>query len=407
MQATIGFSRADDASTSVFEISNQIKTAAAGSGQNDILLAFCNSGINNKDFFSQLRYTFGETPVIGGGVIGVITNNEYEYSNPVSGAMLIQGDNYKFRYDSVDNIYQNEIESGSKLIHRLSVDQSDKALITFFESVAVEASGGKPPLFNESTWLCDGIYKKMSETIPLVGAGLITDYDFKKSFQFCGDIIRSDSAVGLIFGGTITPYCQIFHGCSPLDGIYHKITKMTGGVIEKLDGKPIVGMIDELHQEKSWRTEHPLKFLTLGTNKGDKFYEFVEANYVNRLIAGISPDEKGIMLMETHFKEGDEIQFMLRDNNRMVETAKHGTQELINKIISENKKPCFAFYIDCAGRAADFCNSLDEEAVEVQHLMNKHDIPLLGIYSGVEIAPFKNRSLGLDWTGVLFMLAEE
>jgi hypothetical protein len=38
--------------------------------------------------------------------------------------------------------------------------------------------------------------------------------------------------------------------------------------------------------------------------------------------------------------------------------------------------------------------------------MNKHRIPLFGIYSGVEIAPYNNRSIGLDWTGVLFALTE-
>ena len=42
---------------------------------------------------------------------------------------------------------------------------------------------------------------------------------------------------------------------------------------------------------------------------------------VNRLIVGVSPDEKGIIPIEPYFHEGDEIQFMLRDNNRMIETA--------------------------------------------------------------------------------------
>ena len=32
--------------------------------------------------------------------------------------------------------------------------------------------------------------------------------------------------------------------------------------------------------------------------------------------------------------------------------------------------------------------------------------PLLGFYSGVEIAPFLQKSRGLDWTGVLLVLAE-
>ena len=34
-------------------------------------------------------------------------------------------------------------------------------------------------------------------------------------------------------------------------------------------------------------------------------------------------------------------------------------------------------------------------------------MPLLGFYSGVEIAPFMGGSRALDWTGVLIVLSEE
>jgi hypothetical protein len=407
MKASIGFSLAKDGSKSAIEIAKQIRASSATTDKNDLLLVFCNSGIDYSALYSQFRKEFEKIPVIGGCVIGVITNHQYEYINPVAGAMLIQGSDFTFRYGSTNTFFRNEIESGEKLINEIGVEKNDKAFMLFFESAAIEASDGHPPILNHSTLLCDGIYKKMPETTLLTGAGLVRDLSFGKSFQFCGDSICKDSALGLMFGGPVKAYSQVFHGCTPLDGIYHTITKVTDGIIEELDGKPIVPMIDDLFQDKNWHSEHPLKLLTLGINKGERFSEFLETNYVNRLIVGISPDKKGIIPIEPYFHEGDEIQFMLRDNNRMIETAQQGAQTLIDKISSENKKPYFAFYINCAGRAANNCNSLNEECVEVQRVMNKHHIPLLGIYSGVEIAPYKNRSIGLDWTGVLFMLTEE
>jgi small ligand-binding sensory domain FIST len=345
-------------------------------------------------------------PVIGGGVIGVITNHRYGYTDAVAGAMLIQGNDYTFRFGSVDGFLQNEIETGAQLIDTIGVNENDKALMLFFESAAVEAAEGRPPVLNHSTLLCDGIYKKMPETTLLTGAGLVGDLSFGKTFQFRGDALCKDAALGLMFGGPVKAFSRVSHGCMPLDGIYHTITRITDGIIEELDGKPIVPIIDGLFQDKSWRHEHPLKLLTLGVNKGEKFGEFIETNYVNRLIVGISPDGKGVIPIEPYFHEGDEIQFMLRDNNRMIETAGQGAQAFIDRISFENKKPFFAFYINCAGRAANNCNSLHEEAVEVQNVMNKHRIPLFGIYSGVEIAPYNNRSIGLDWTGVLFALTE-
>ena len=63
-------------------------------------------------------------------------------------------------------------------------------------------------------------------------------------------------------------------------------------------------------------------------------------------------------------------------------------------------------YINCAGRAAEYLQTDIEEASEVQKTFNRHDIPLLGFYSGVEIAPLLHKSRGLDWTGVLMVLAE-
>lgn len=407
MKVSIGFSLAKDTKASVSEITNQIRATSVKTDKYDVLLAFCNSGIDYTSFYTQLRNEFAKTPIIGGGVIGLITNHQYEYINPVAGAMLIQGNDYTCRYGSVDDFNQNEIESGEKLISKIGVEKKDKALMIFFESAAMEAADDHPPVLNHSTLLCDGIYQKMPETTLLTGAGLVGDMNFGKSYQFCGDAICKDSALGLMFGGPVKAFSRVFHGCTPLDGVYHIITKVTNGIIEELDGESIVRIIDELFQDKNWRKENPLKLLTLGVNKGDKFSEFMETNYVNRLIVGISPDEKGIIPIEPYFHEGDEIQFMLRDNNRMVETAGQGAQALIDKITFENKKPHFAFYINCAGRAANYCDSLNEEAVEVQNVLNKYDIPLLGIYSGVEIAPYNNRSIGLDWTGVLFVLTEE
>ena len=81
-------------------------------------------------------------------------------------------------------------------------------------------------------------------------------------------------------------------------------------------------------------------------------------------------------------------------------------RELFDEIIANGEKPAFGLYIDCAGRAATMSNTLTEEASEVQSLCNQHNVPLIGFYSGVEIAPLLGKSRGLDWTGVLLILAE-
>jgi hypothetical protein len=59
--------------------------------------------------------------------------------------------------------------------------------------------------------------------------------------------------------------------------------------------------------------------------------------------------------------------------------------------------------MDCAGRSRAFSGAETEEASLVQQALGEQ-VPLLGFYSGVEIAPLLGRSRPLDWTGVLTLL---
>jgi small ligand-binding sensory domain FIST len=196
------------------------------------------------------------------------------------------------------------------------------------------------------------------------------------------------------------------HGCTPLEDTNHTITKIDGSIIYQLDGKPIVELIDALFGSQDWRNDHPVDLLTIGRRYGSRFGQAEEADYVNRLITGALPNGEGVGIFEPDFEEGTEIQFMLRDTEKMVESAKRNSSELMEHIKADGKKPLFGMYIDCAGRAAKYLNTRIEEATEVQKVFNHYSTPLFGFYSGVEIAPLFDKSRGLDWTGVLMVLAE-
>jgi len=168
----------------------------------------------------------------------------------------------------------------------------------------------------------------------------------------------------------------------------------------------VIDMIDDQYGSTEWSTQMPVRRLTIGLNHGEKFEEFRENQFVNRLIAGVLPDRKGILLFEPDLVEGSEILFMLRNNKMMMESVKKNSAELFEKIMAKGEKPVFGLYIDCAGRTAILSETLTEEASEVQNIFNRYNVPLFGFYSGVEVAPLLGRSRGLDWTGVLLVLAE-
>ncbi len=99
---------------------------------------------------------------------------------------------------------------------------------------------------NASPPLIEGIERALGTSIPIVGAGLVGDYDFGPTRQFCGSFVGQQTVVGALLGGNLEPYFQIMHGCTVMDGIYHTITKMQGPIIYEIDGKPVAEMIDEM-----------------------------------------------------------------------------------------------------------------------------------------------------------------
>jgi len=404
MKVGIGYGNKRDA----FDSGRTAASNAVRSGninKPDLAIAFCSGQLGHEEFLRGIKETVGDTPVIGGSTIGIITNDDLSYTGYPSGVALFQLDGIECQIVVVGDLNKDEKLAGQKLSKKLSRTQEDRLMLMFYDSIKVPASPISPPAMNASPSLIEGI-ESIFPNVPIIGAGVIGDHQFSSTKQFCGSNVCEQSVVGALLSGDFDVYHCVTHGCSPVDGIYRKITKMQGSVIYELDGRPIVEIIDESYGDKSWRGQHPLNLLTIGVNYGESF-QYQEGEYINRLITGILPDGSGIGIFEPDLEQGMEIQFMLRDGNVMIESARTNSESLMKDIHDDGKTPVFGLYIDCAGRAAEQSNTETEEAAEVQQVMNRYNTPLLGFYSGVEVAPILGKSRGLDWTGVLMVLAKD
>jgi len=374
----------------------------------DLVFAFCGGQVDHEGYFRGLQNIVGDqVPIIGGSAIGIITNDLLSYEGYPAGAVIIESKTIQHKEVAASGLDKDEKQTGRKLTKNLSHEQEDKLLIIFYDSVKIPAKDNLPPVLNASSPLIEGIEQEIQSNVPIVGAGLIGGYDLGPTKQFCGSYVDSQSVVGVMLTGDFKPYFRIMHGCTPLNGVYHKITKMDKSIIYELDGKPIAEIIDELYGNSDWRNQRPVNLLTIGKNHGKRYEQPIEENYVNRLITGCLPNGEGIGIFEPDFETGTEIQFMLRDTEKMIESAKKNSRELMDQIKADGKKALFGFYIDCAGRTSGYSNTKTEEASEIQSVFNQHNSPLFGFYSGVEVAPLLQKSRGLDWTGVLVVLAGE
>jgi hypothetical protein len=378
-----------------------------GIGRCDLVLAFCSGQFDNESFFRGMQSVVGQrVPIIGGSAPGIITNAHLSYEGYPAGAAVFESDALAVSVVSEDLRDCAERPAGRRLAETLSRSGAEGHLLVFYDSIRIPALGDSPPILNVSAPLIAGIEEGLEPGIALIGAGLIGDFSLSRASVFCGDSVRREQVVAARVAGTFAPYFRIMHGCTPLDGVYRRITRLEGAVVHEIDGRPAAELIDEIYGHKRWRQQHPVNLLTIGTHYGQRFSAPDEGRYVNRLITGVIPDGNSISLFEPDLIEGMEIQFMLRDSAAMIQSARQNAQALVQQIKSRGQRPIFGFYIDCAGRSALVSNTTTEEAAEVQQVMNQSQIPFLGFYSGVEIAPFIEKSRGLDWTGVLMILAQ-
>ena len=408
MKVATGYCNNSDAMKSGKVVAEQI-LESGGPEQPDLIMAFCSGNLIHEEYYDGLRSIFGSsTPIIGGSAIGIITNNFISYTDHPAGAVALQSESLQCFVGSANRLDTDTRQAGQRLVKQLKSRSDDRLLLFFYDSIRKPALAKAPPVLNTSSKLINGIEEALTSTLPIIGAGLVGDFSLVNSTrQFCGSTVEHQSVVGVVFSGDFAVYYCIMHGCTPLDGIYHRVTNSDGAFIFELNGEPIVPMIDDLYGSRDWQMKKPVDLLTIGINCGNKYDDPIEGRYVNRLISGILPDGSGICLFEPDIKEGMEVQFMLRDTQRMIESARFNANKLMSQIQADGREAQLGFYIDCAGRAADYSKTDVEEASEVQKIFNQHKCPLFGFYSGVEVAPLMERSRGLDWTGVLVVFANK
>ncbi|MDR2725007.1 MAG: FIST C-terminal domain-containing protein, partial [Candidatus Adiutrix sp.] len=297
-----------------------------------------------------------------------------------------------------DGLDRDEEEAGLELGRKLAaLSLTDTSPVMLFYD-AVNRSQGDLRLIMATPFL-KGLERGLGFMPALVGAGLMADYACSPYWQWTGHDLGQHSALALIFSGNIRLDSIIMHGCHPGTG-YFTVTKADRQVILEINGQPALAFLDRL-LGRFIRTEDYPFFLILGVNKEDKWAPFKEESYASRLCLGLDRERGGLVMFEPDMVEGTEFQVMYRSLDLDYIPPKVGS--LFDGL--GGRRPLFATYIDCAGRAAGHAGLDIEDAVIIQREIAGR-VPLLGIYTGVEIAPVKGRSRSLDWTGVLTLFSE-
>jgi hypothetical protein len=345
----------------------------------------------------------GQVPVAGGSAAGAISRQGLGYSGFEIGLVAFDDPKTAPQLIKSDALGRGERVAGAELGLQVRQTVNDASVVVmFFDSVASTV----PPRLHYASAIVAGFNEAMGNApVTLIGGGMLTDMNMSGAWVFDGDGVNKHATTALIFPPCIEAETEILHGCRPVS-TFMEITRIDGATVYELDGEPALRVIERMLGLPigGGRGQELSLIATLGQKQGDPYAPYDERSYVNRLILTADADTGSITLFEPDFEPGAMVQIMSRDNSLMLESVRRGVATANASI--QDRDALLALYIDCAGRASARSGSPIEEAELVAKGLAP-SVPLLGFYSGVEVAPFAgDRSKPLDWTGVLTLLRQ-
>jgi hypothetical protein len=396
----VGFSENTDSRKAGAEAASQAISNLSSDEESRLCFLFCTSRHQPNEFFEGVKSVAGAAQYIGGFSNGVITNESFGYDGYQCVVGVLESNSINYHMYKQEGIAFNERETGEKLFHQVEAGKYSKKdiLILLFDAVNREKGFFQ---MNFGTPLFEGAGDRLSAWENIVGARLMGDMKFKPTYQwFKGEMIQN-AAMALVLSGDIEMHQRVLQGCTPASA-YHTVTKAEDAAILEIDNKPALEFASNFLGPSIKDDHQKIKFfVTLGKNQGDKWSRD-NSQYVNRMCVGVNPKNNGLIMAESDMGVGTEFQLMRRgfDLNKIESEIRAVVQE----VISSGRKPLFAMYFNCAGRATAYSQNNEEDASYVQKAVN-NEFPLLGIYEAGELGKVNGTLEVLDWSGIFCLFS--
>ena len=368
---------------------------AAGGGPADLAIAFHHGRHDPAEVRAGIVAALGETPVLGGSAAGVITNDALGYEGHQIGVAVVTGAPGGVRVLEAGRLAEDgERAVGERLGAALGADARD--VLFLYSSIRTGLTDPAGLSLYFGTPLLAGLEASAPELRGLAGAGLIDSLQPSTSHVFGPSGVMRDGVVGLALGEPLRMDTFVMHGCRPSGG-YHEITATDGPMVLEIDGRPALDVMEELTGGAP-HDEYPFRVI-LGVNRGERYGPYDETSYQTRLCLAVVPERKALVMFEPDLEPGAQVQLMRisLDFDYVGRRVREAREQL------DGRRPLLALYADCAGRCSAISPLEREEGDAVREAIG--DIPLLGFYTGVEVARVGEAVRPLDWTGVLCLLS--
>ena len=241
--------------------------------------------------------------------------------------------------------------------------------------------------------------KALPEVV-VVGGGATEDGAVGETFQFCGDVVSSNSVAGMLLAGDFEINLGAALACTPV-GQLHRVTAVRDNVIFELDGRRAWDVFAEAAGPLAADLRRALAFIFLGIPLNPDADRLERDNFRVRNITGVS-EEHGAIAVAHRPAVGDALGFVLRDGERSRNELKATLEAMSAR--SQNP-PAFGLYFDCVSRGSGLYNIPDLDSAYIGQAFP--NAPIAGFFTGFEIGPQGGLASVLQYTGVLALIGEK
>lgn len=390
IRAGAGFSTAAEPGQAAHE-ATAAALVKAGLRVADAALCFATSelGAGYPLILRTVSEQAGTREVAGCGASGVISSgNEIEGGAGVS-VLVIGGGEITARSLFVPDIRGRAIEAARELAAAVRPALGPNNLLCLF-----------PDTYNLQPEPLLATLARELPGVTIVGGGASEDGSIGETFQFCADVVSSNSVAGMLLAGDFDLNVGASLACTPL-GSAHRVTAVQDNVLVQLDGRPAFEVFTQAIGPLADDLARAAAFVFAGVPIDPDAERLERGRFFVRNVVGFN-QEHGLLAVGYRPKVGELLGFVLRDGERSRADLKATLEEMSMRA---PVPPAFGLYFDCVSRGAALYQVPNHDTAYIEQYLGP--TPLAGFFSGFEIGPLGDSTGLLQYTGVLALVAEK
>ncbi len=312
-----------------------------------------------------------KVPIIGCTTDGEISSQGLSINSVV--VMALASDTVRFQSAFVENLSNDSFGAGVHIGKALK-GQGRRYIQVFSDGLSGNADQ-----------IIQGIKSQMGDDVKIAGGTAGDGGDFKRTYQYFGNKILTDSIVAVAFQGQFGFGTGTACGWFPV-GIAKKVTRAEGNVVYELDGQPALQAYERFLGKYAEHlpavgVEYPLGLLDPDSEAEDESY------FLCRATMGV--DRKaGAIIFAGDVPEGSMVKMTIGNDGDIIRAAKQAAQSAMGKLRKNDPalKPQAIFLYSCMARKIVLGSRTDEEIMAVKETVGE-GVPIIGFYTYGEYAP--------------------